>query len=74
MENMVTIVMIVVMMVMMMQEIILTFTGATNHAAGQETRARGMKRSRPDLSTAEAKGKGGEKTVWKMVLMMKGPH
>jgi hypothetical protein len=54
--------MMMMMVVMMMQEITLTFIGATNHAAGEETRARGRKRSRPDLSTAAAKGKGGEKT------------
>ncbi len=59
---MMVVVMVVVMIVMIMQEIILTFIGATNHAAGEETRLRGKKRSRPDLSTADAKGKGGEKT------------
>ncbi len=37
-------------------------------AAGQETRARGTKKSRPYLSTAEAKGKGGEKTSMEIVL------
>jgi hypothetical protein len=61
-ENRAAMVVVVVMMVMIMQDIILTFIGATNHAAGQETRSMGRMRSRPDLSTAEAKGKGGEKT------------